>query len=82
MIFWLSVYVLVAMMLAEITPRPGATRRLFVPDDVAAIEQRLKDDDRLPASDRRFLEQLQREESPTIHKLDRFKLDDLLQKEE
>jgi len=75
-------YLLVALLVAHSGTSPSSSRRLFVPDDVAAIEQRLKDNSRLPESDRRFMEQLQHEQPPTIHKLDRFRLDDLLQRED
>jgi len=69
------------MLASNIFPRPGITRRLFTPDDVTAIEQRLRTD-RLLESDRQFLERLQEDQPPTIHTLERFRLDDLLREGE
>lgn len=69
---------LLALLLVAETPHPGSTRRLFVPEDSVAIERQLRDDDRLSVRDRLFMEQLQRKQPTTIHKLERFRLDDLL----
>lgn len=51
-------------------------------DEYDAAEKRLQQNGQLHDPDRQLLERLVRERPVTIHKLDRFRLDDLLRKEE
>lgn len=51
-------------------------------DEYEAAAQRLQQNGQLQEPDRQLLERIDRERPVKIHKLDRFRLDDLLRREE
>lgn len=65
---------------AEESPRPGVTRRLLAKDELVEVEKRLTRSNTLSVEDQAFLEKLLKEQPPTVHILERLRLNELLKK--